>query len=381
MRIVHIITSLGDGGAEHTLFKICKYDNKNEHIVISLKKPAKYYAKLKKLNIKVYCLNLKFYLFYKFFYLIYILRLLKPDIVQTWLVHADFIGGIAAKLSGINNIIWNVRYSNFKIGKSKILTIIIINLLAKLSYFIPKLILIVSKKSIKIYKIKGYDKEKLRFIPNGYDLSILRPSKVQKKIFYKKTKIKKKLPVLGNVARFDPKKDHMNLINALSLLRSKKIDFLCFLAGSKINKNNSKLIMKIRKLNLSKNIKLIGQNENILQFMNGIDLYIQSSSYGEGFPNVVAESMACATPCVVTDVGDASLIVGKTGWVVPPNNPNKLADAIEKALNQIKKNKWDKRCNKARIRIKTNFEIIKMIKSYNRSWYQVFKKTQQNFLN
>jgi len=380
MKIVHIITSLGDGGAEHTLFKICKYDTKNEHIVISLKGPGKYYVKLRKLDIKVHCLNLKFYALHKFFFLINILRLLKPDIVQTWLVHADLIGGIAAKFSGINNIIWNVRYSNFKIGKSKILTIIIINLLAKLSYLIPKLILIVSKKSIKIYKNKGYDKKKLRFIPNGYDLSILRPSKIQKKNFYKKTRIKKKIPILGNVARFDPKKDHMNLINALSLVQFKKIDFLCFLVGSKINRNNSKLINEIYKLNLSKYIKLIGQNKNILQVMNGIDIYVQSSSYGEGFPNVVAESMACGTPCVVTDVGDASLVVGKTGWVVPPNNPNKLAMAIEKALKEINTKNWDIRRHKARLRIKNNFDIIKMIKSYNKSWYQVYKKTEQNTL-
>ena len=68
MKIVHIITSLGDGGAEQTLFKICKYDTKNEHIVISLKGPGKYFSKLRKLDIKVYCLNLKFYLFYKFFF-------------------------------------------------------------------------------------------------------------------------------------------------------------------------------------------------------------------------------------------------------------------------------------------------------------------------
>jgi len=108
--------------------------------------------------------------------------------------------------------------------------------------------------------------------------------------------------------------------------------------------------------------------------MNGIDLYVQSSSYGEGFPNVVAESMACGTPCVVTDVGDASLIVGKSGWVVPPNDPNKLAKAIEIALKEIKTRRWNKRCNLARLRIKINFDISKMIKSYNELWYQVYNK-------
>ena len=372
MKIVHIITSLGDGGAEHTLFKICKYDTKNEHTVISLRGPGKYSLPLRKMGIRVYFLNMSFYSFFKFLILIKLLRFLKPDIVQTWLVHADFIGGIAAKLIGIKNIIWNIRYSNLEYKKTKLLTIFLIRLLSKLSYFIPKQIVIVSKKAKKIYEVEGYDKKKLKFIPNGYDLNLLKPKDIEKKKF--KKKISKQLPIIGNVARYDPKKDHLNLIKALSLIRYKKIDFLCFFSGSEVNQNNLKITSEIKKLKLEKKIKLIGQNDNILQIMNGIDLYVQSSSYGEGFPNVVAESMACGTPCVVTDVGDASLIVGKSGWVVPPNDPNKLAKAIEIALKEIKTRKWNKRCKRARLRIKTNFDISKMIKSYNELWYQVYNK-------
>ena len=120
MKVIHIITGLGDGGAEHTLFKICKYDNINKHIVISLKGPGKYFSLLNKLGIKVYCLNIKFFSIHKFFFLIKLLHSLKPDVVQTWLVHADFIGGIAARLVGIKNIIWNIRYSNFEVGKAKL---------------------------------------------------------------------------------------------------------------------------------------------------------------------------------------------------------------------------------------------------------------------
>lgn len=374
MKVIHIITSLGDGGAEHTLYKICKHDISNKHIVISLKSPEKYFSLLSNLGIKVYCLNFKFYSIYKFLILINLLRSLKPDIVQTWLVHADLIGGVAAKLAGIKNIIWNVRYSNFKIGKAKLTTFLIIKLLAKLSFLIPKLIIIVSKRAKKIYEKEGYDKEKLRFIPNGFDLLFLRPNIIQKKIFRKKIKIKKKIPIIGNVARYDPKKDHLNLLTSLSIIQSKKIDFVCLLVGSNINKNNIKLASHIKRLKLSKNIKLLGQNDNILQVMNGLDLYVQSSSYGEGFPNVVAESMACRTPCVVTNVGDASFIVGKTGWVVPPNNPNELAKALEKALYELTTQKFSKRCNKARSRIIEKFDMSKMLKSYNKSWYQVYKK-------
>ena len=105
--------------------------------------------------------------------------------------------------------------------------------------------------------------------------------------------------------------------------------------------------------------------------MNGIDIHIQSSSYGEGFPNVIAEAMACGTPCIVTDVGDAAFIVKNNGWVVPPSNSIKLAESIEKALVQTNAKNWKKRCNEARLIIKKNFDISKMINSYTKLWNQV----------
>ena len=368
MKIVHIVTGLGDGGAEHTLFKICKHDIKNNHIVISFKRDGKYFSLLNKLGVKVYCLNIKFFSFHKIFFLIKLLSDLKPNVVQTWLVHADFLGGITARLAGIKNIIWNIRYSNFEIGKAKLTTILIIKILAKLSLFIPRSIIINSKRAKKIFTIEGYDGKKLKFIPNGFDLSILKPQKFQKISFKKKIRIKKLLPLIGNVARYDKKKDHLNLLNALSLIKEKNINFFCTLVGSNIDKKNFSLISEIKRLKLSNSVKLLGQSDNILQVMNGLDIFVQSSSYGEGFPNVVAESMACGTPCIVTDVGDAGLIIGKTGWVVPPNNPNNLAKAIEKALNEMRTKNWNKRRNKARLRIKENFNISKMLQSYNEVW-------------
>ena len=376
MRVVHIITGLGDGGAEHTLFKICKYDDINKHIVISLKGSGKYSSLLKKLGIKVYCLNVNFFSIHKFFFLIKLLHSLKPEVVQTWLVHADFIGGITARLAGIRNIIWNIRYSNLKIGKAKLTTILIIKILAKLSFLIPQSIIINSKRAKKIFVIEGYDKKKLKFIPNGFDLSILKPKKFKKISFKKKIKIKKLVPLIGNVARYDKKKDHLNLLKALSIIRAKSINFFCILVGSNIDKNNFILISEIKRLKLSNNVKLLGQNDNISHVMNGLDIFVQSSSYGEGFPNVVAESMACGAPCIVTDVGDAGFIVGNTGWVVPPNNSIKLAKAIEKALNELGTNNWNKRHRKARLRIKENFNINKMLQSYNKVWSRAQSKNK-----
>ncbi len=183
--------------------------------------------------------------------------------------------------------------------------------------------------------------------------------------------LKKKKIHIGYVARYDPLKDHSNLLYALSLIRIKKINFFCLLVGTNINKNQI-LINEIKKLKLTKNIKLLGPVKNISKIMSRLDIHIQSS-ISEGFPNVVAEAMAQKTPCVVTDVGDSSYIVGKTGWVVPPANSAKLAKKIETAIKEIGTKNWHQRCNQARSRIKEKFSINKMIKSYNRVWVKVYR--------
>ena len=359
MKIIHIITGLGDGGAENTLYKICKYDKINKHVVISLKDLGKYSSLLKKIGIKVYHLKINFISINKFFNLIKLLKNLQGNIIQTWLIHGDLIGGLAAKFSGYNNIFWNIRFSNLELNRKNFTNILFIRLLSILSYFIPSKILVVSKSARQNCIALGYNKKKLKLIFNGYDLSILKPNKI---------KYKKKLPIIGKVARYAPMKDHMNLLQALSIIKSKNIDFLCILAGSNINKNNKKLMNQIKKLKLKNNVKLEGSCKDIKVFMNRIDLYVQSSKYGEGFPNVIAEAMACETPCVVTNVGDANFIVGKTGWVVPPMNPSALSNSIKKTFFLLSKKNWKERCRSARSRVSENFSIDKMIQSYQKVW-------------
>ena len=311
---------------------------------------------------------MEFFLVLKFFFLVKKIYLIKPDIVQTWLPHADFLGGFAARLARIKNVVWNIRYSKLEQGTVRFGIIFLIKLLSKLSYIIPKKIIVVSKSALKNCKNLGYCSYKLNLIQNGYDLSVYNFDK-KKTSLRKKYKIKKNTKIIGSVARYDATKDHQNLLNALSILKKKNLNFFCILVGSNIN--NQFIIEKIKELGLSNNIKLINKKDDIFEFFKEIDIHVLSSKT-EGFPNVVAEAMVFKTPCIVTDVGDSALIVGKTGWVVPPKNSIRLSNAIEKALFEVGSAKWRKRCNQARTRIKNNFEINKMVHSYKLVWSKIY---------
>jgi glycosyltransferase involved in cell wall biosynthesis len=284
-------------------------------------------------------------------------------------VHADFIGGIASKLAGINKIIWNIRYSNLDIGIIKLSTYFLIKILSLLSFVIPKKIVVVSKRGLKNCEDLGYCVSKLKLIHNGYKPFVFKNNN-QKVDFRKKYKIKNNVAIIGSIARYDPTKDHENLFKALSIVK-KKTNFICLLFGSNISKKNIILINQIKKFQLSGSVRLLGSCNNILQYAQSFDLHILSS-LTEGFPNVVAETMTCGIPNIVTNVGDSSLIVGKTGWIVPPQNHVKLANIIQKALSEIGKNNWKKRCKDSRIRINKKFGISKMIESYNLIWSKVY---------
>ena len=117
----------------------------------------------------------------------------------------------------------------------------------------------------------------------------------------------------------------------------------------------------------------MGPRDDIPAVMNALDVFVLSS-IGEAFPNVVAEAMACGTPCVVTDVGDAALIVGDTGWVVPPSNPISLSDTINAALTTVASEGREVRVESCRARIAEHFSMERMVDAYMALWTGVVKK-------
>lgn len=376
MLIIHIITGLGDGGAEAVLYRLSTSDKENCHKVISLMNGGKYGVLLKEAGVEVECLNmpagsltpggLKL-----------LWQLLRNEkkvhagtdmAVQTWMYHGDLVGGLVARTSGIKNIVWGIHHSILEKGKTKASTRWIAKMNAMLSHWIPEVIVCCAEKSRLIHEEIGFSSRKMKVIPNGYDLQKFSPNPAGAKLLRQEWGIPENMPLLGMVSRFDPQKDHDNLIKALALLRSQGLEFRCVLVGRGMDAANQEVTSKLLLNGLQEHVHLLGQRSDIPAVMSALDLHVLSSS-AEAFPNVIAEAMACETPCVTTDVGDAALMVGDTGWVVPPGNPQALAAGIQDAVSAMAQAEaWLLRQAAARAHVSNSFGLDRMLASYRDAW-------------
>lgn len=371
MKILHIITSLDNGGAEGVLYRLITNDLENEHLVISLRDEGKYGPLLVEKGIAVKYLNmqpgkpsLKSILT-----LYHAIKKAKPDIVQTWMYHADLLGGIVAKAAGIKKVYWNIRHSDFNTEHTKSSTIKVAKACALISNIIPNKIISCSQVGLIAHSKMGYSHEKMVVIGNGYDLNTLNINEQARQNIRRELGIGK-YPVLGMVGRYDPQKNHKGLIEALSIVFNKGYKFDLLLVGKGLNKHNSDLCRLIQSYNLENNIYLLDQRTDIPDIMNALDIHILSSSYGEGFPNVIAEAMACGTPCIATDVGDSRVVVGRFGKIVNPDNTEGLANAIIEYIEKLNNSpeSWLHLREEGSNFIESNFSIQSMISNYNTVW-------------
>jgi len=367
--IVHVISGLGDGGAEAVLYRLCVNENTMAHRVISLTNDGKYGDLLRDHGIEVVALEMPRgrITISGIFRLWWLLIRARPAAVQTWMYHADLVGGVLARMARVPEVYWGIRHTGLEINDVKRSTIYVAKICARLSCWIPSVIVCCAEKAKEVHRKFGYCSEKLRVIPNGYDAATFLPNDAGRDLL-RKTWSVGNFPLIGMVGRFDPLKDHRNLFEALSILKKKEINFRCILVGRDVNYENDKISGWIKEFGLSNDIVLLGQRSDIPEVMAALDIHILSSS-SEAFPNVVAEAMISGTPCVTTDVGDAALIVGETGWVVPPSDTNALASGIADALEAFKnKKEWELRCQLAQRRIRDNFSLEKMISRYRNLW-------------
>lgn len=372
MKILHVISGLSNGGAEGVLYRLIESDNKNLHEIVSLTDGGIYFDKFLEIDIAVTILNMPRggVTVHGISQLYQVIKASSADVVHTWMYHSDLLGGVLARFSGIKNIIWGIR-GPYNRERTSFSTKLIVYSCMLLSRWVPKLITSNSHYAKGEHIKIGYSLNKFKVIPNGYKLDYAAFSEQEKTDFYKKHQIKQDSLLLGMVSRFDPHKDHNNLFLALKILQSRGLNFICLLVGSGMDEENGELLSLLNRYNLSGDVRLLGRSDSVPEIMSLLDVHILSSA-AESFPNVLAEAMVMGTPCVSTDVGDATDIIKDTGWIVPAENPSQLADAVIDASEEMKDGLlWRKRQLMCRKRIEENYSLEQMISAYHDIWNEV----------
>lgn len=374
MRVVHIITGLGDGGAEGVLFRLCTHDSSDEHIVVSLSGEGKYGSLLRSKGILVYLLHMRGNRasMAGFVRLIRLLKMHRPDVIQTWMYHADLIGGLFARLAGVKVVCWGIRHSSLASSVNKKSTLLVARACSSLSYLLPDAIVCCAFSARDTHADYGYCTAKMVVIQNGVDTDRFKPGAKSHNLL-SELGIAKDMPVIGSVARHDPQKDHSTLLLALSRLAEKGFNFVCVLVGTGMVRSNQLLLEEIQGLGIENSVILLGPRPDIPELMSIFDVHVMSSSHGEGFPNVVAEAMASGTFPVSTDCGDACDIQGDEGLIVGVGDANRLADGIFRALGEVRQTACQDADFNRHFRVKTNFSLESMVGKYEALWTEQLK--------
>jgi glycosyltransferase involved in cell wall biosynthesis len=367
IRVVHIITDLNTGGAEMMLYGLLsKMDrSKFKASVISLTEIGSVGKKIQDLSISVRALSLLGNSLgpREWLRLVHWLREDEPDIVQTWLYHADLFGGLAARWAGPSALVWGIHSGTLDKASIKRRTLLIRRICARLSKWLPTKIVCVAQESRRLHAGIGYAPEKMRVIPNGFDMEQFKPNSSARRHVRAELRIPEDTPVIGLIGRYAAQKDHRSFIEAAALLSDAYPEVHFLLAGENVTWDNTDLLRWITAAGIRERTHLLGLRVDVPRLLAALDIVTSSSAFGEAFPMVIGEAMASGVPCVVTDVGDSSLLVGDTGKVVPIKAPAALAQAWRDILDMALDQQKQLGCA-ARKRINDHFSLHNIAKEY-----------------
>lgn len=360
-RVMHVITALDIGGAESMLAALATAKTATfERRVVALVAGGAHAQRLRRAGVPVDELGFRRGLPnpHQLWRLAQLIRTHKPDVIQSWMYHADLVALLALGISGRRRqtrLAWGIRCSDMDTTQYGPLLRGTIRVCAALSAR-PDAIVANSQAGLAVHKRRGYAPRRAAVIYNGIDVTRFRPDPVVRAAVRRDLSLGSDERVVAHVARVDPMKDHKSLLAAMDELPN--ISVLAIGLGTE-------------RLPATKNLHRLGRRDDIANLLAASDLIVSSSAFGEGFCNAIAEGMAAGLPAVATDVGDARTIVGDTGLIVPPRDPPALAAAIRQLLIHDSDVARRELGGRARNRIEACFSLDNAVKQFEALWQEL----------
>jgi len=323
--ILHLITGLEAGGAEGMLARLATHSDpaRFTSIVVSMTDAGTIGPSLAAAGIAVETLGIRRGAIDPrgVTRLVRLLRAWRPDIIQTWLYHADLLGLLASRLAPSAPLLWNIRCSE-SLGSTVVRAI-----LARLSA-LPQRVVVNSLTGQRYHEAIGYRPRRWAYIPNGFDTAALRPDGMARRRLRSELAIGGDAVAVGMVARYHPMKDHATFLAAAAQAAARRPELVFLLVGAGIDQTNRELMQAIAAHGIGPQVRLLGPRADMGAVYPAFDMLVSSSAFGEGFTNVLGEAMSCGVPCIATASGDAAEIVGPAGIVVACRDPAALGIAI-----------------------------------------------------
>ena len=377
--ILHCITSLDPDGAQQMLLKLCSLSDSSRfsHSVLSLTPGGGLAASFSSLGFVTRSLSMRRGVpsCSALMELAQLFRVLRPGVIQSWMWHANLAAAVALKLSRLDvPLFWNMRRA-LQSSQDKLLTRTVIGLNRVFSR-VPQKIIYCGRRLADEHEQFGFPAEKRLVIPNGFNTERFRPSPENRLKLRQSLGLSPETILLGSVGRFHPQKDHKTLLTAASIVTQSLPQVRLAIVGRGVDAANTELRALINKHKLENSVFLLGERKDIDEVLPAFDL-LCSSSTAEGFSNVIGEAMSCEVPCAVTDAGSSGEVVGDTGRVVPPGDPQALAAAI---LHILRMPEEEKRLlqSRARERVLNNYSLERIVASYQGAYNAAYMKAQQN---
>ncbi len=380
--IVHVINSFQFGGAEAMLCNLLlRTDRKRfEPSVVTLIDDMSVAAPVVSAGIPIKCIGMRPGIPDPrgVLRLAKHLKQAKPAIIQTWMDHSNLIGGIAARLGTAAPVVWGIHHSNHVKGVAKRSTLVTVSACAKLSRYVPAKIVMCSQLSRTNYVASGFANDRTLVIPNGFDTRRFKPDAAARAAVRAELGLPSECVVIGLVARYDAMKDPATFLRAAAIVAKQFNGVRFVICGKDMEPANAPLMQIVNELGLVNRLSLIGARQDVPRVLAAMDI-VALSSISEAFPLVLGEAMACGKPCVSTDVGDAALIVGDTGKIVPPSDPQAMADALAGMIG-LSQAERDALGVEGRKRVCEMFDLDAVTRRYEAVYEDVLKQHERERL-
>lgn len=363
IRVCHIITGMGIGGAETMLYNIQKYKNDKNliHTVISLQNKGGMIEQYNDSGLNYILLDLKKHPLKSIKKIISTAK--ENEVLSCWMYHSNLVGYVINKFAKCKKLIWNIRHTSIDKDKNS-KSMLICNWFCKKWSKKVDIIAYNGEKSRSIHEKYGYDNSKSVIMINGCDTDLYNPKANNKQSLCDELKINNSKKIILSVARYNILKDFPAFINIIREIKGNAVGVMC---GKNVNTNNKQLMECIisNQLMMDKDIFLLDERKDIPRIMASSDIYVMHSSGGEAFPNTIIQAMSSGVLVVSTDAGIARIIIDDDNFVSEAGNHRELANNVVKTL-ELSDEQKQRIVNNHRIRVLENYNIIQIVKNYEK---------------